>query len=288
MTLDQKETKKICDFVRIRPRTVQEISEHLGKNWRTADRYVEKIGEETGFISAKIFREGTRGALKVVYWNLAEEIFSTSFQHELMEEILKSKHKVDFSPFEIYQHVPEKKKNAFAYDASKFDSETEISKEQDLVSFLRQAKNQVTVFSGNLSWINAKQGKTDMLKVIQELVEEGVSIKIIARVSMVGINNVKKLLAINKKFGKDLIEIRHRYQPLRAIIIDEKAVKFREIKDPEHYLAGEIKRKTEIFYDINDGEWVLWLKKIFWKMFSSAMSAEKRIHEIEKIKNADI
>lgn len=286
MTVTADEEKKITNFVRHRPRTVQEIAGHIKRNWRTADRYVEKIAQETGLLASKIFREGTRGALKIVYWNSNEDIHSTSFQNELIEDIMKSKHKNDFSPFEIYQHVDEKLKKAQAVDARKANSEVEISPEQDLAGFLRSANKQVTVFSGNLSWINAKQGKTPMIEIIKELAKRNIPIKIIARVSIIGINNIKKLFAINKEVGKDIIEIKHRYQPLRAIIVDDRHAKFREIKDPSHYPEGEIHHKIEIFYDIYDKEWVEWLQKIFWKMFSSAMSAEKRIKEVERIKGA--
>jgi len=288
MALTKAEEKSICDFVKIRPRSIQEISEHIKRNWRTADRYVEKISDETGFLSTKIFREGTRGALKVVYWSFSEDIHSTSFQNEMVEDIMKCKHKIDFSPFEIYQHVDDKKKKAYVQDASKVDSENEVSEKQDLVGFLRQATKQIMVFSGNLSWINAKQGKIHMLDVIRELAKRNISIKVIARVSMIGVDNVKKLLAINKELGRDIIEIRHRYQPLRTIIVDGKSAKFKEVKNPTFYLEGEVKKKIEIFYDIYDKDWVEWLQKVFWKMFSLATPAEKRIAEIGKIKNAVI
>ena len=67
------------DFVYARPRTIQEISQLIDKNWRTADRYVDKIAKEEGTLAVRTFRGGTRGALKVVYWNLNPSI-SSSFQ----------------------------------------------------------------------------------------------------------------------------------------------------------------------------------------------------------------
>ena len=48
--------KKINDFVYVKPRAVDEISQHIGKNWRTANRYVERIIEQQGTISTKTFR----------------------------------------------------------------------------------------------------------------------------------------------------------------------------------------------------------------------------------------
>lgn len=64
--LDARARKRISDFVYQKPRTVQEIAQFLRVNWRTADRYVEKIAWEEGTLATRTFREGTRGALKVV------------------------------------------------------------------------------------------------------------------------------------------------------------------------------------------------------------------------------
>ena len=223
--------------------------------------------------------------MKIVYWNSIEEIHSTSFQGEIYDKLMQSMRKSDFSPFDIYQYVPKKKKKVYVEDVSQIDPEIQISEEQDLVGFLRQATKQIIIFSGNLSWINAIQGKTKIIEVLKELSQRNVSIKIVARVSMIGADNTKKLLNINKEPGRDMIEIRHRYQPLRAIIIDNKIVKLREIREPAYYDLGELKKPVEIFYEIYDRDWIEWLQKIFWKMFSTAMPAEKRIKEIEIIQS---
>jgi len=285
MAINTEITKQICDFVRIKPRNIQEIAFLIKKNWRTAERYVERIEKETGCIATRIFREGTRGALKIVYWNSVEEIHNTSFQEVLFNKIMNRAHKADFSPFDIYQHVADSEKKAYIEDASRIGHDLNVSKEQDLVGLLRSASKQVFVFSGNLSWINARQGKVRVIEVIKELAKRKVSVKIICRVSIVGVDNVKKLLAINEEVGREVIEIRHRYQPLRAMIIDSRIVKLREIKDPAYYMQDELKKKIKIFYDIYDRDWIEWLQKIFWKMFSIGMPAEKRIGEIEKIQN---
>src|SRR3989339_140446 len=283
MVFDAIISKKITDFVKGKPKTIQEISQHIKKNWRTAERYVEKIEKESGTLSTRIFREGTRGALKVVYWNTIEDMHSLSFQEEIYDTIMDAEVKESFSPFDIYQHVDEKNKKVFLQDISKLNPEVDITEHEDLVGLLRKATKQVYAFSGNLSWINAKQGKTKILDVVRELVKRGVSIKVVARVSMVGADNAKKLLAINKETGRDLIEIIHRRQPLRALMIDNKVIRLREIKSPEYYAPGELKKKVEIFYEIFDKEWIEWIQKIFWKMFSTGMPAEKRIKEIENI-----
>ena len=47
---------KIEEFVYVKPRSVQEISEMLKRNWRTADRYVDDIIAERGSLGKRIFR----------------------------------------------------------------------------------------------------------------------------------------------------------------------------------------------------------------------------------------
>jgi hypothetical protein len=281
--LEESIIKKICSFVKIKPRSIDEISKHINKNWRTTERYVQKIEKEQGILSTRIFREGTRGALKIVFWNAIEDIHSLSFQDELCEEIMKWKDKVDFSPFDIFQYVEKNKKRIYI-ENKKINPELEISEKRDLVGILRKTEKQLLIFAGNLSFINAKQGNLKMIEVIRELAKKGISIKIIARVSLIGSENIKKLLSINKELGKDMIEIRHRYQPLRAMILDNKLVMMREVKYPEYYLPGELKQKIAILYDLFDKNWIEWLQKVFWKMFSTAMPCQKRLDEIKNIR----
>lgn len=271
--------KKIEDFVFLKPRSIDEIAKHIGKNWRTANRYIEQIMNEQGTISVRIFREGTRGALKVVFWTNIDKIHSSAFQEKLFHEIINGKNKFDFSPFNIYQHVPERKKHAFTEQLE----EEYVTANQDLIGLLRQAKKQVLLFSGNLSWANFKQGKTRLIEIFKELTKKKINIKILTRVELDGFDNIKKFLDINNRTGKENIEIRHREHPLRAVIIDDKVISFKEIKDPKNYNKEELKKKTFIFYRITDKNWIEWLSKIFWNMFSNAIPAEKRMNEIEKI-----
>ena len=49
------------------------------KNWRTADRYVDEIEKSFGTLSTRVFRGGTRGALKIVFWSSVEKIRGTVF-----------------------------------------------------------------------------------------------------------------------------------------------------------------------------------------------------------------
>ena len=108
--LDSITIKKIEDFVCQKPRSVQELAVHLGKNWRTVDRYIEEIEKNFGTISTRVFRGGTRGALKIVYWSSMEKLSSSIFQEKLEEDILKARRKDDFSAFDIFQYVDDKKK----------------------------------------------------------------------------------------------------------------------------------------------------------------------------------
>ncbi len=272
-------TKKIESFVYSRPRSVQEIAEHIGKSWRTADRYVEEIGKNFGTIAIHTFREGTRGALKIVYWASVEKISSSVFQERLEEEILKARRKEDFSAFDIFQFVEDKKKRAITEKAIAEDT-TNLN---ELGEIIGKTKKQLLIFSGNLSFINLKNNNFDMMKIIEDFVKKGIIIKILCRVDLAGKENIEKVLSLNFKYGKQAIEIRHREHPLRAFIIDNQIIRIKEIKEPTGKI-NELDKKIFIFYTIKDGEWALWLSKIFWKMFSSSADSSKRIAEMKKLR----
>ncbi|MFH1248718.1 MAG: hypothetical protein V1660_01040 [archaeon] len=269
-------SKRINDLVYSKPRTVDEIATYLKKNWRTANRYIEKISEEQGTISMRTFREGSRGALKIVYWNNIEKIHATSFQEKLFSRIESSRGKDDFSPFDIYQYVDEKKKSAFM-EQQEDESETALNK--DLHDLLKNTEKQILIFSGSLSWANLKQGNTKTIEIFESLAKKNISIKVIANVDLSNLNNVNRFLSINERVGRNVIEVRHREQPLRAIVIDSKLARFKEVRVPSNK-----KKKTFTFYCIYDKDWIEWIQKIFWNLFSTAIPAEKRIKELETIK----
>ena len=279
MVLKQETTNKIKKFVYEQPRTIQEISKLINKNWRTADRYVEQISEEDGSISAKIFRGGTRGALKIVFWNNSEKIYSSRFQEKLLERILTSRNKDDFSPFDIYQYVDASKRNAFVekqeYEAKKV--------RQDLFKLFKGAKKQIFIFSGNLSWANLKQGGENILDVLEELAKRNIEINILTDVNPTSLENTEKVLGINERIGKELIKVRHGQQPLRAFVMDEKLVRFKDVKYNESYKKNGLKKNIYIFYEIFDKEWIAWVKQVFWHMFNPAILAEKRVKDLRSI-----
>jgi len=279
--LDSKTTKKISDFVYVKPRSIQEIAQHIQKNWRTADSYVKRIIKEQGILAIRTFREGTRGALKIVFWNNIEKIHSSDFQERLFKKIESSRDKMDFSPFDIYQYVSDDKRYAFLEEQSEYT----ITQKQNLVNVLRSAKNQVLLFSGNLSWVNASQGKTKISDIFEEIAEKNILIKVLCRVDLESMKNIQKMLQINYKIKKEMIEIRHAEQPFRAFVIDDKLVRFKEIKQYEEQKTEKSKKekRTHIFYEIMDEEWIEWIQKVFWNLFRTSIAAEKRLRDIETI-----
>jgi len=278
--LDSTTIKKIEEFVYGKPRSMQEISQHIEKSWRTALRYVEEIEKQYGTISTRTFREGTRGALKIVYWASIEKVSSSVFQEQLEEQINKGREKYDFSAFDIFQHVSDKKKDAWIRNGK---DEVSLGRLKEFEKLLLTTKKQILFFSGNLSFINYKDKKTDILAVLDNLVKKGINIKVICRVDIAGMENAEKLLSLNFKYGKELIEIRHKEQPLRVTVIDKDLVNLKEIKEPTGR-NHELDKKTFIFYTIKDKEWVDWLSRIFWKMFSQSVDARKRIEELKKLR----
>lgn len=276
--LDNKTMQKIEKFVSVQPRSINEIATYLNKNWRTVDRYLKQIDEEYGTISTKTFRGGTRGALKIAYLSTPDRISSTKFQEELEEQILAAKRKEEFSAFDIFQHVPKNNKRAIV--------ENEISEMstnlQELIQILNSTKKELKLFSGNLSWINLKKGEIDLFEILENLVKKGVKIKVLCRVDLGGLENIKKVLQLNYKYGKELVEIRHREHPIRAFVIDNNSIRLKEIKEPTGKIK-ELDKKKFIFYTIKDKDWTEWLSKIFIKLFHTSIGAEKRIEELNKL-----
>jgi len=276
-------TKKIEEFVYAMPRTIQDIALLLKVNWRTADAYVERISKEQGTLGVKTFRGGTKGALKIVFWRNTERPAASEAQEQLLKKIEAGRKKDDFSPLDIYQFVDKKKRRAF----SEVTDAEEETRDKNIIPLLRQASSEVYIFSGNLSLANLVHGKISVLDVLEELARRNVNIKILTRIDVAGIENIKKVLALNQRVGRNAIEIRYAEQPLRAIVIDTKVARLREVKSPEKYRTGELKGRTYIYYELYEEDWILWLQKVFWHFFRPAVDARKRIEDlmtIEKLK----
>ena len=277
--LDPETIRNIESFIYAKPRSVQEIAHYIGKNWRTADRYINEIENDFGTISTRVFRKGTRGALKIVYWAAVEKISHSIFQEILEHEIMQARKKEDFFAFDIAQHIPGKNKKSFI---EKSPNET-LKNLKELDEFLKNTKRQLLIFSGNLSFINLKNKDIDIFRTLDDLAKRKITMKIICRVDIPGKENIEKILSLNFKYGKEVLEIRHRRHPLRAIVSDNSVFKIIEIKEPtgkEH----ELKKEISIVYTIKDKEWTEWISRIFWKMYSSSIDARKRLEEINKLK----
>src|SRR3989344_6563901 len=177
--LSSEVIRKIEEFVYSKPRSVQEISVYLKKNWRTVDRYIEEIVKDYGTLSVRVFREGTRGALKIVYWSSIEKVSKSVFQEDLEETITREKGKMDFAAFDIFQYVDDSKKYAWIKNGVDESSAGRLKEFKDI---LFQAKKQVLFFSGNLSFINFDDGKVYVFELLEELVKRNISIKIMCRV----------------------------------------------------------------------------------------------------------
>ena len=266
---------QILDLVRHKPRTVHEIAQTLQKNWRTANRYIEEIAQEGGLINTRTFREGSRGALKVVYWNALDHAKGSAYQERLLQKILASKHKEDFSPFDIYQFVDETKRQAFL-ETSEISVHTPIQFEV----LLQRARQQILFFSGNMSWTELHP---TVFEHVEALAKQKVKIKILTKVDITSQHYSQKLLDLNLRYGADTIEIRHCEQPIRGMVIDNEVASLKEVFSPQLYREKEIKGKQFIFYLVQDPEWIGWLQKVFWHLWGQSIDAKERLEAINSI-----
>lgn len=274
--LDKTTETQVLEFVRQKPRTIQEIALLLDKNWRTANRYVEQIALEGGQIAVRTFREGSPGALKLAYWNALEPGKGSAYQERLLQKIISGTRKEDFSPFDIYQFVAPT--HCEAYLSLTEHSAHPSIKYDDL---LLKAQHQLLFFSGNLSWIELGQ---NMKKTLQQLAKRKVMIKILTRVDITSQKNTQEMLSLNQHAGWDCIEIRHCEQPLRAVIIDDHYTSIKEVLNPQY--IRELKKKTFLFYKIRDPEWVNWLQKVFWHLWNQSIDASRRLEALKTLQTA--
>ncbi|HKZ49434.1 MAG TPA: hypothetical protein VJ110_00305 [Candidatus Nanoarchaeia archaeon] len=278
--LDKATIKQINEFVHQKPRTVQEISILLRVNWRTADRYVENIEKDEGTISTRTFREGTRGALKVVFWNHFEKLAANEAQEHLLRQIESGRRKDDFSPSEIFQFVDKNRGKVVKMQEHEYNSYKNL---KNFLDHLKGAKQQVLFFSGNLTWSKLADHDKEILEVLEGLAKKKVSSKVLTRVELAGIDSLKNILAINSRAGWDAVEVRHKYQPLRCTIIDNSVAVLKEVLEPEKYAPNELKEKTYLLYYIYDQEWIEFLQRAFWHLYKPAVSAKRRLEVMKPV-----
>ena len=274
--------KKINESVYSKPRTIQEIALLLNVNWRTADNYVEKIAKELGTLSVRTFREGTRGALKIVFWNNIERMHVSEAQERLFRLIESGRKKEDFSPSEIFQYVDTKARRLKILNMAEYGLEENFN---DFANLLKSAKSQILFFSGNMTFSNREAHDIKIQNILEDLAKQKITSKVLTRVELAGLKNVQNALAINQRIGWNALEIRHCFQPLRATIIDGDVAVFKEILDPKDFAEGELKEKTYLLYYIYDPDWISWLQKVFWHLFRPAVDAKTRITMLEPFKS---
>ncbi|MFH1637126.1 MAG: hypothetical protein ABIB71_01745 [Candidatus Woesearchaeota archaeon] len=278
MALNEATTKNIIDFVKPEPRTVQEIAKKIKKSWLTADSYVKQIKDKTGLINIKTFRKGTQGALKLVYYSHPESLIGDEVKENLFVQIKRGYKKEDFDFMEVFQFVPEKKKRFSVEEYDKEDHSRALYQSQ----LLRQATDSIYIFSGNLSFLKENDKKQSALMLIEELLKRKVVIRILCRVNIASVANIKLLSRLMIKYPR-LIEARHCYHPLRGFIIDSKIARFKNEEKAENYRKGELERNMKIYYEVYDEDWILWLQKVFWSMFRGSIDLESRMKEVRKI-----
>lgn len=278
MALTQELIDKVKVLVYQRPRNIRELALALDINWRTADRYIEQIKQRTGLVETHTFGGEGKGSMKIVFWSHKESIYSTQVQEKVFADIAKGVEKSDFSPLEIFQYVPTTKRSAYAERITYpyyYDPKT-------LFELLDSAKEEICVFAGNCSWIHHTMDGKSVFELIKDLLERNVRLKIITKVHLDDLDNIRQLLSLNNEYNEERIELRHGVTPLRCYVIDEVKAKF-----SEKLTAGDRPGQTTddygIFYEISDELWVSWLKKMFWQQFQNAIPANKRISALETI-----
>jgi hypothetical protein len=267
--LTNDERRRIESFVSQEPRSMQELAHFLEKNWRTAARYVDQIKAEYGTLEVKTFRAGTQGALKIVYWAGIERASSTSAQQMLEAVIRAGRTKNDFSPFDIYQ---------FANADVVFHRDESSDLEQFSID-LATAQNQVLLYSGNLSLLNS-----GLYDALEALLERGVSVKVLCRVDVESEATIREALSLSRRFA-DRLEIRHCEHPLRAMIIDDRIMRLKEQRIGSGK-TNELEGEYFLFYRFEDREWIMWLTRIFWNLFSSSVGAHVRLERLDAIRRA--
>lgn len=274
MALTGDERRAVLTYLS-EPRTIQDIARLLGRSWVTAEKYMQQLRTETGTIGIKTFRQGTQGALKIVY--LANpDPHEDEVKENLFHFIHAGRRKQDFDFLELYQFVPDDKKSAHI---QQYDTNEDVA--ADLIAkTIANAEKSVLLFSGNLSFLNTKN--KIMLQTLEDLIKRKVQVKILARINIASLGNLHLLLPLLKKYPH-LIEIRHRFQPLRGSIVDEKIALFRTEETIDLYKEHELEKNTQIFYELYDSEWVVWLQKVFWNLYRASIDYELRVKELRNI-----
>lgn len=273
--LSKADSDKILQFVKREPCLIQDLSRHLDKSWVTVESYVGKIAKDTGLIRMKTFRSGTKGAIKVVYWNYAETAQSDEIREKLFERIRSGYSKEDFDPLEAYQFVPQGKGRVLA---EIFDPAALASK-KSLIDFFERIESELLVFSGNLSFLRYPE----IRQSFTELLERGVQAKLLCRVDLGTLENLKTIEGLLNRFPRQF-EVRHSRQPVRGFIADGKTVRLKEERMASEFKEKELSRNTRVLYEIFDSDWVSWFQNVFWYLYRTSVNYTERLAALEKVK----
>ncbi len=277
MVLTKTISEKIISFIKKQPCLIQDVANYLDLSWVTAERYIQKIEKESGIIKTKTFRKGTQGAIKLVYYNYSESTQADEVQKKLFNVIISQSNKKYFDPMEIFQYVDEDKSKAF-YETYKDPS---ISSKQKLIPLLRSAKEELFVFSGNMSFMNMVENKIKIMDIIEEVLKKGVHIKILTRIDFASLDNLSKLNPLLKKYKH--LEIKHTFQPLRGFIIDSNLVRLKDEKEKGNFKKNELNQNVRVFYEFYEQEWIDWLKNVFWYLYRNSLNYVERKKVLERI-----
>lgn len=275
MVFTESGERKIVDFVKKEPRTVQDVARHIGKSWVTTDTYVNKIKDETGQIDVKVFREHTQGALKIVFYNYSDSIIADTVQERLYYQVKNGRFKQDFDFMDVYQYIPEKEKTRYFVENNK----QKTKQDERLEIILKNTEKQLFCFSGNLSFMNTKD--FNAIRLYETLLKRGVFIKIICRMNEASLINISKIQYLLDKYPNNF-EIRHCYQPLRGLVSDDKIARFKNEVYSTDYRENELLENVITYYEIQNKDWINWLQKVFWNFFKTSVDYKVRTKELEK------
>ncbi len=273
--LSKQDSEKILQFVKREPCLIQDLSRHLDKSWVTTESYVDKIAKETGLIRMKAFRSGTRGAIKVVYWNYSESSQPDEIRGKLFERIKSGYAKEDFDPLEAYQHVPHGKGRVLV---EIFEPATLASK-KSLIDFFERAESELLVFSGNLSFLRYPEIKQSF----SGLLKRGVRAKLLCRIDIGTLENLKSVEDLLNRFPNQF-EVRHSRQPVRGFIMDGKTVRLKEERMASDFKEkNELSKNIRVLYEIYDSDWVSWFQNVFWYLYRTSANYTERLAALEKV-----
>lgn len=270
--------ERLIGFIKEQPRSIKEVSDFLGKSWGGTESHLKRIRDRTGLIDIKIFRKGSHGALKVVYYTSHEISQADELRKHLFDLIKAGREKDDFDFLEVYQFVDDEKKSARIRNMG---GENDFC-DKELMKRLKNTKKSLLCFSGNLSFLTMEDGGESICDIFEQLLRKKVHIRILMRVTIPSLKNLDIMRHLMRKFP-DLLEIRHSFQPLRGFIFDDEIARFKFEEEPENYRAGELSQKVSIMYELQDEAWVLWLQNVFWNIYRNSIDHKKRVGEMNRI-----